>query len=61
MKNLRESDASLRGCAAWSLGVIGAIEAQAALRQALVQEKQSYPITHIREALSLIEAASNGL
>jgi HEAT repeat protein len=53
---LKDSDSSLRGCAAWALGILRVTETADVLREALQRETESYPTARIREALELIES-----
>jgi HEAT repeat protein len=55
---LQDSDASLRGCAAWALGILRASEAVDGLRKALTRETEAYPKVRIQEALHLINNSS---
>lgn len=48
-------DPSMRGTAAWSLGVMHAREALPALRDALRVEQVGYPAEKLREAIAIIE------
>lgn len=58
---LTDSDGSLRGSAAWSLGALRATEAVGTLRQALKNETNSYATTRMKEALDLINGSANSL
>jgi HEAT repeat protein len=57
---LSDPHRSLRGAAAWSLGVLRAEESVDALRSALAKETDSYPIARMEEALTLISAGDEG-
>jgi hypothetical protein len=54
IKSLRDSDAGLRGSAAWSLGELHAIEAMQNLFNAARRETDNYPRDRIEEALTQI-------
>lgn len=54
---LRGSDLSLRGCAAWSLGILRAVEALPMLDMAHIRETEAWPKARIHEALQQISAA----
>lgn len=59
---LSNTDPSLRGCAAWSLGALGAVEAKGALRQAIASETEiGYTMERLREALDTIQLISEAL
>lgn len=53
---LEDPDATMRGCAAWSLGFMHVNEAQPALEQALWRETEKYPQTRMEVALNEIRA-----
>lgn len=50
--SLRHTDGSLRGCAAWSLGHLGAAEALLPLQEALRYEQMPYATERMREAVA---------
>ncbi len=57
---LKDQEGTLRGCAAWGLGIICATEAEEALRAALARETEplgSYNHARISEALEAVELA----
>lgn len=58
---LNDSDGSLRGCAAWSLGALKATEAVEPLQKALKHETHSYAKTRMREALGEIAPSTTSL
>jgi HEAT repeat protein len=53
---LKDTDTTLRGCAAWSLGVLKAKEAEVSLEQALLitEKTELYTVNRIQEALKTI-------
>jgi HEAT repeat protein len=51
---LRHGDVGLRGCSAWSLGILRAVEALPMLDMALVRETEAWPKARIHEALQQI-------
>jgi HEAT repeat protein len=53
---LTEDDLSLRGCAAWSLGMLRAIEALPLLHTVLQHETEAYPKTRIQVAIQQINS-----
>jgi HEAT repeat protein len=56
---LENPDASLRGCAAWALGILRASEAVDSLQAALVHESEAWPESRIQEALQLISSSDS--
>jgi len=52
IESLRHTDGSLRGCAAWSLGHLGATEALLPLQEALRHEQMNYAAERMREAVA---------
>jgi HEAT repeat protein len=54
MECLSDSDGTLRGCAAWSLGVLKAEEAKEKLRAALKKEENEYAKNRMTEALRIL-------
>lgn len=56
---LGDPDHVLRGCAAWSLGELRALDAEPALRLAISQETDTgYPMERMQEALAAIVQSS---
>jgi len=53
---LQHDDLSLRGCAAWSLGELRAVEAAPTLMHALSIETENYPRQRMKEAIDRIAA-----
>ena len=52
--SLTDKSGALRGCAAWSLGILRVREANKALRHALTKEKDKYAANRMKEALEQI-------
>lgn len=55
IRALESQDASVRGCAAWSLGILHAIEAMEPLQTVYMVETESYPKNRMSVALREIE------
>ncbi len=54
---LKDEDGGVRGCAAWSLGLLLAPESIPALQQALAVETQNWAKNHMRDTLDKIAQA----